>query len=317
MKLEELREAYFEGKIEKRVYWQIVRENFTHVLPQLQDLITKNVEVDSIEITDGGCILKKRGGVSLYFDFQQALCRAEAELLMDGDPEKEDMRFINDYLSSYEDSSMLDIGANVGIFSLDIYKKHELKHYLFEPVPNTFQWLLKNAELNNVDQERYLPFNIGMSDKKADLVFYVPASNEAASLVANEDSFYRKKASSDGEYTGSIEIDEVLCMVDTVDSFIEEHNIQNVSFIKIDVEGNELNVLRGAKKTLLECKPLVYCELLRKHAKRFGYHPNDAIDYMNDLGYSCNIINNGSLKRINTIDEKTIETNFIFVADRI
>lgn len=291
-----------------------MRENYTHILPQLQRLVKDNDEVESVELRKDGIILNNARGVRLYFDFRQAVCRAEAELLMNGNPEKNDMLFINKYLSKHEDGCVLDIGANVGIFSLDFYQYHDrLKYYLFEPIPNTFQWLLKNAKLNQVDDERYLPFNIGMSDKKGSFDFYVPASNEAASLVANEDEFYRKKATVDGDYTGNLEIDKVRCTVDTVDDFVIEHGIQNITFIKIDVEGNELNVLHGAEKTIKENKILVYCELMRKHAKRFGYHPNDVIKYMAELGYECKTIRNGELIVIDEITDETIETNFFFI----
>ena len=314
MRLSDLRQNFYEGKIEKKLYWTIVRENYTHILPQLQKIVEANKEVQSVEIRKDGVVLKKFSGVLLYFDFSQAMCRAETELMNEGDPEKDDMKYINEYLCSHENSSILDIGANAGIFSLDFYQNHKnLTYYLFEPVPYTFKWLLKNAEINQVDKDRYLPFNIGLSNEKGSFDFYVPASNEAASLVANEDAFFRKKATEDGEYTGDIEIDKVLCKVEKLDEFAEEHNISDISFIKIDVEGNELNVLKGATSTLVKYKPLVYCELLRKHAKRFGYHPNDVIRYMSELGYKCNVIRNGEMVNVDTINEETVETNFFFM----
>ncbi len=314
MRLSDLRQNFYEGKIEKKLYWTIVRENYTHILPQLQKIVEANKEVQSVEIRKDGVVLKKSSGVLLYFDFSQAMCRAETELMNEGDPEKDDMKYINEYLCSHENSSILDIGANAGIFSLDFYQNHKnLTYYLFEPVPYTFKWLLKNAKINQVDKDRYLPFNIGLSNEKGSFDFYVPASNEAASLVANEDAFFRKKATEDGEYTGDIEIDKVLCKVEKLDEFAEEHNISDISFIKIDVEGNELNVLKGATSTLVKYKPLVYCELLRKHAKRFGYHPNDVIRYMSELGYKCNLILNGEMVNVDTITEETVETNFFFM----
>ena len=59
-------------------------------------------------------------------------------------------------------------------------------------------------------------------------------------------------------------------------------------------------------------KPLLYCELLRKHAKRFGYHPNDVIDYMKSFGYKCFTFREHKLIEINEINDKTEELNFIF-----
>lgn len=313
MKLNELRNIFFGGGIAKRLYWQLAREGYTHVLPQIQEVITENNEVDSITLSQDGIILKRADGVLLYFDFQQAICRAEIDLLMEGDPEKYDMAYIDQCLSEHQHGCMLDIGANVGIFSLNFYQKHnKLKYYLFEPVPTTFKWLLKNADINHVDTDRYLPFNIGMSDKKGSFIFYVPSSNEAASLVANEDEFYRKKTTEYGDYTGDNKIDEIVCSVETVDDFVLGHNIRDIRFIKIDVEGNELSVLHGAKNTLCENKPLVYCELLRMHAKRFGYHPNKVINFMAELGFRCRTIRQGKLIELMEITDQTVETNFFF-----
>lgn len=99
MKLEELRNCYFEGIIDKRLYWQIVRENYTHILPEIQKIVSQNKEIESVSIQKDGIVLKKSSGVSVYFDFSQAMSRAEADMLIDGDPEKEDMRYIGRYLS--------------------------------------------------------------------------------------------------------------------------------------------------------------------------------------------------------------------------
>ena len=314
IKLSELREQYLKGNITKKLYWQLVRENYTFVLPQIREVLCDNPEVEEILIRKEGVIIKKKSGVLNYLDFTQSISRGEADLILEGDPEKDDIEFILSYLNKFNTSnSVLDCGANAGIFSLELIgSKDNSKFYLFEPIPNTFKWLKMNASLNNVDENRFSPFNIGLSDKEGQFDFYVPASNEAASLVENDDSFYRKKANELGTYTGDNTIDKVVCVVDTIDNVVNENQIDNISFIKIDVEGNEKFVLLGARETLKTFKPLVYCELLRKHSLRFGYHPNEVIEYMKDLGYSCFTIKNGNRNIVSSIDDDTLETNFFF-----
>ena len=140
----------------------------------------------------------------------------------------------------------------------------------------------------------------------------MPASNEAASLVENTDEFYRKKADENGRYTGDTEIATVICNVSKVDDFVSENDVSHIDIIKIDVEGNEKYVLEGARETLLRDKPLVYCELLRKHAARFGYHPNDVISFMKELGFFCYTIVDGKRNVVTEITEDTKETNFFF-----
>ena len=121
MTLNELREKYYKGLIEKKLYWQLSRENYLWILPQLQTVIANNPEVDSVILQKDGVIIKKKSGMSFYFDFTQSICRAEADILLEGDPEKEDMEFIDGFISGKTDGVVFDIGANAGIFSLEYY----------------------------------------------------------------------------------------------------------------------------------------------------------------------------------------------------
>ena len=299
--------------MDKRVYWQLMRENYSCHLAEIQEVIADNEECTRLTIDKEGCILERKDGVKLYFDFTQAICRAEADLYMLGDPEKEDIRLVDSFLSGQNGHTVFDIGANVGLYSLVLYQNHSgLDYYLFEPVPQTFDWLRKTEKLNGVDSKHYKAFNLGMSDREGKIDFFVPATSEAASMVPNEDAFYRKKSNYMGKYTGDVEIDRIQCNVTTVDAWVDRNAIRDLAFMKIDVEGNELAVLKGAHKTLVDFEPLVYAELLRKHTKRFGYHPNDVINYMQSLGYDCATVRGGKIEGITSIDEETVETNFFF-----
>ena len=111
-------------------------------------------------------------------------------------------------------------------------------------------------------------------------------------------------------------MEKVACQLTTLDSFVKENGIDKIDFIKIDVEGNEKFVLEGGKETLEKYRPLVYTELLRKHAKRFGYHPNDVIDFMKRFDYACFAIREGSLTEVDRIEETTEETNFFFLCEK-
>ena len=108
-------------------------------------------------------------------------------------------------------------------------------------------------------------------------------------------------------------MEKIACQVSTLDDFTIQQGIQKVDFIKIDVEGNEHNVLLGGADVLSKCKPIVYAEMLRKHAARFGYHPNDTIAYMKSLGYGCFVLREGKLAQFDFMDDNTLETNFFFV----
>ena len=313
MKTLEYKRSWEKGEIDKKTYWTGMREDCTSVLPQLQKLLMESEDCDSISITRDACILEKKNGLRVFFDFSQTICRAEADLIMGRDAEKEDMDYVIRYLQEHDGSVMLDIGANVGLFSLEICQtEKDLTCHVFEPIPRTFEMLKKTAELNGADPSWYHVYNIGMSDETGTVDFYLPAASEAASLQPVNDEFYLRESDENGEYTGKNSMQRVECLVDTVDHFVNENHINRISFVKIDVEGNEKAVLTGAQETLKKYRPLVYCELLRKHAKRFGYHPNDVIALMKALGYECRTIIGKEMTDVKEISENTEETNFFF-----
>ncbi len=313
MDMLDLKSNWKKGSIEKKVYWTLMRDHFTNVIPQMQKILSDNKDCESITITGTNAILQKRNGTKLLFDFSQTICRAEADLIMGEDPEKADMDYVIQYLQNHSCKNVLDIGANVGIFSLELYYSNSnLTYHVFEPLPGTYEKLKESAELNQADPERYKTYNLGMSDVAGEFDFYLPAASEAASLRPINDDFYLRDSNDMGIYTGRERMEKVSCKVETVDEFVQSHSISEIGFIKIDVEGNEMFVLKGAKETLKEQQPLVYCELLRKHAKRFGYHPNDVIQYMKELNYRCFTMRGGDLAGVSEINEDTEETNFFF-----
>ena len=54
--------------------------------------------------------------------------------------------------------------------------------------------------------------------------------------------------------------------------------------------------------------------MLRKWSAKFGYHPNDIINFMKEIGYQCyTITDNYKLRKIEEVTEKTVETNYFFL----
>ena len=305
MKMVELENAYSKNRIEKKLYWSLMREK-TAILKEIQDLIEIHNVVKKIEIENTGIILERTDGIKIYFDFNQTICRAEIILYLAGNPEDSDINFISEILPI--NAVIFDIGANIGLISMMLQKRHQdAKFYAFEPVLPTFEKMKKNIELNNVSPDICL-FNIGFSDKCEDIEFYLPGTDEAASIQPINDSFYLKK---------SLEtMQKVLCTVKKIDTFIKKNKLEKLDFIKIDTEGNEKFVLEGAKETLLRLKPIIYSELLRKHCARFHYSPNEVINFMSELDYSCFILENKKLIKFIKMDEDTLATNFFFLHNK-
>jgi len=65
---------------------------------------------------------------------------------------------------------------------------------------------------------------------------------------------------------------------------LDSYKFKNVDIIKIDVEGYELEVLKGSKKTIKKHQPVIQVELRQTHTQRYNYGPNDLVDFVMNLG---------------------------------
>ena len=159
---------------------------------------------------------------------------------------------------------VLDIGANIGYYSLIFAKLvgDSGKVFSFEPESENFKILKKNIEVNgynNVILEQKIVSN---ADGKSTL--YV-------SEKAGSHRIYKPD-----NYVESLEIESI-----SMDSYIEKNNIKKINFIKIDVEGAELNVLQGIQKILDSNKHIIlFTEFSPNQIKSCGLKPVDMINFL-------------------------------------
>lgn len=195
-------------------------------------------------------------------------------------------------------STIFDIGANIGYYTLRLAKLNPSAHiHAFEPLPESFDYLSRNLVINQ-DQKNVKLLNFGLSDKPGQIEFFIAEGNGTnASIlnVAEEDSARR-----------------ISGLVTTFDDYCESTG-SAPDLIKCDVEGAELLVFKGGIKTLTKQKPVILTELLRKWSKPFGYHPNDVLSFFKNMGYLCLAINQDKLHPVDEVTEETAETNYLFV----
>ncbi|UZD43051.1 FkbM family methyltransferase [Selenomonas sputigena] len=307
MRLEKLYDLYEEGKMPKRLYWELARERLVPLL-EVQRIVKKNPYCRSIEIREDGIVLKTQD-IAIFFDMTQNICRAETILI---GTEGEEIDFMSRFIPA--GATIFDIGANVGRVSLGLAKAHEDSMiYAFEPVEETFHGLEKNLRLNG-EAEHVKACHMGFYSECGNLKFFVPAANEAASLRPITDTYYFKEGDQ-GQGERKERMEEIVCPVDTLDNFVETNGITRLDFIKCDTEGAEKMVFSGGTHVFLELRPVVYTEMLRKHAARFDYHPNEIIEMFEGWGYSCYTSVNERLIPFKKMDEATKETNFFFLHD--
>ncbi|MEM3630909.1 MAG: FkbM family methyltransferase [Nitrososphaerota archaeon] len=140
---------------------------------------------------------------------------------------------------------VIDVGANVGVFSIYTTIIGAKKVYAFEPVPETYNILKKNIKLNNLEN-LIIPINKGLGEKDENKIIYFNSSGDIGATLNFSKLKYLKEKEN-----------KINVLVTTLDKFIKQNKIPRVDFIKMDVEGYEENVLLGAKETIKKWKPIL------------------------------------------------------------
>lgn len=217
-----------------------------------------------------------------------------------GSYESEEIQIVKMIVGELGGSSVrfLDIGANGGFYSI------ALAHYFpgirglaFEPIPTTFSMLEENLVLNQVSGVRAL--NIGLSNQSGEIRFYTyPSQSGSSSMTKN---------------IGDAEAVEVRCPVMRMDECAAVQEMEKIDFIKCDVEGAEFLVFQGGMDLLTNHKPAIFTEMLRKWSAQYNYHPNEIIELFSRMNYQCFTIVADGLNKFDSMDENTLETNFVFL----
>jgi len=220
---------------------------------------------------------------------------APPHILNFGDYEKDETQMIDRLVK--DGDVVFDIGANIGWYSLNLaISRRSTQLFAFEPIPKTYACLQKNIGINQI--RNVTAFNYGLADKPGEFPMYYYPEGSGNSSLSN--------------LTERDDIQTVMCKLRTLDDVVAELDTR-VNFIKCDVEGAELLVLRGGLETIKRDKPIIFAEILRKWSAKFGYKPNDIIDLLSAEGYEAFTIKGQDLASCPTIDDSTAETNFIFL----
>ncbi|MDR2528252.1 MAG: FkbM family methyltransferase [Synergistaceae bacterium] len=183
------------------------------------------------------------------------------------------VRFVYDRLREKENPVLLDVGANTGTMSLLGAFLPNLFSYAFEPVPSTFELLQRNVFLNGL-QSRARLYNMGLSDRKGESSVYLPSSGKDSGLAT--------LSSTPSRFQGSEKID---ISVMTLDDWMREANPASIDVLKIDTEGHELYVLRGARELLERFSPVIVLEYASCNTVQFGYAPEEIDKLLLNFGY--------------------------------
>ena len=227
--------------------------------------------------------------------------------------ERENIKFLQRVVRP--GSTAIDVGANCGVYALALSQcvGKSGKVWAFEPVSSTFGVLKREtAKAGNVRCEQ-----IALSKECRDnvpmmvpLVFGQIPEPALASLGEPIVHYYSPIGRWMDKYLSGKNgtLDRIMVTTRTLDSFCGQ--LQDVSFIKVDVEGYELDFLKGAKAVLSKFNPVVQFE---SHARDISAFES----YANDLGFKIGFLSQNN--KLQEVDDSVLSdsaaVNFYMVSD--
>ncbi len=158
--------------------------------------------------------------------------------------------------------------------------------YAFEPQPKLYAYLHHVQKLfgfGNITLE-----NQGLSDSSGEMELRIPVSASGTSPGATLNPIQ------------GIQFSGRIVEITTLDRYFFEAGIRPV-LLKIDVEGHELQVLKGGRQLLVECKPRILLECEQRHMGELG-SVEEVFLFLLDLGYSGYFIHRGKLRPLSEFD---------------
>ena len=216
-----------------------------------------------------------------------------------------------------ESDTIIDVGANIGLLGLTLSKKYKnIKIHAFEPMPDIFSVLKKNVQVST--NSNYKVYPVGISNKNKDLVFtYYP--NSPALSTSNPEIWNSNKLKFFSAVKGNLlnfrkkkwwinlipfylvpliakfltfNSVEIKRPVIRLGDFIKENNISNIKLLKIDCEGEEVNVLKG---------------LNEENFKNIDQIIMEVFDINNNINVAIEILKKNKFKQIKIEEEKGFE----------
>ncbi len=182
-------------------------------------------------------------------------------------------------------SICIDVGCHKGeILDLILKQSPNGQHYGFEPIPYLYENLKKKYSSKN----HILPF--ALADNEGSTTFQFVKNAPAYSGFKKRDYAINNP-----------DIEELEVQMKTLDSIIPIS--VKIDFIKIDVEGAELGVLKGSKRILSENKPIVIFEFGLGASNYYGTQPETIYDFIHSTGLKISLLdswlkNKPSLKKL-------------------
>jgi FkbM family methyltransferase len=223
----------------------------------------------------GSTVIDRLQNVQMEYDY---LTDIGSSLFFLREFEQAEIHFLIQKMSDKHQTTILDIGANIGWHSV-LWAKAlpNSKIFAFEPAPDTYALLRRNIDRNSLNQQIY-PISKAVSNEPGILPFFRSKDNAYSSLKDTK----RREI-----------LDQISVPVTTIDEFVETHQLTEISLIKIDVEGLETQVVQGGLTTLDKFAPDLFVEIYG--GQNSNPDPEATIQLISSLGYKSFVMKNAQI----------------------
>ena len=187
--------------------------------------------------------------------------------------EKAETRFIQNNVQT--DWTCIDIGANIGYFSLLLSQKANNGVVVaIEPIQANIEIIEKMIKKNDIK-------NISLE----------------ASAIDSDDGFREFAVMEDSAYSGFVATgrkdlkENITVKTISPDSFVSKYSLSRIDLIKIDVEGSEMAIFKSFKDLIVKMKPkFILSECNEANMKNYNFNVDDFLDLLNSYGYNPNFL---------------------------
>lgn len=223
----------------------------------------------------------------------------QAHLYLFGSYELPTVRFIRRHVKP--GMTVIDVGAQIGYLTLEMAtaQGNDVNVLSFEPEPRNLDRLHHNLQLNGVKNVKVL--DRAVSDIDGAIKLFMSKDNNAGTHSTISDAA-----------TVSTEYIEIPCT--RLDTYITEHSITNIGLIKVDVEGAELEVVRGAEQLLRTHHPTLILEMCSPFQNARGFSVPQFKSMLHEWGYTPHTINDDGTLTPTPLDVDHDMDNIVFLA---
>jgi FkbM family methyltransferase len=208
-------------------------------------------------------------------------------------------KLLHKFLEKHIKPSMVvfDIGANIGELTVHMAKLTGLygRIYAFEPAPTLLKRLWENITINRVDQiVRVHDVALSTENGKAMFSFAeIDMENQGMGSLVNTNNHVVSQ--------------ELMVKTIRMDDFVRHEALKRIDLIKVDIQGGEIDFIKGALHTLSELEPDIVIEVSPSDLACLGKKPEDLIRLLEDIGYKCYLFDSSGAFRTQ-VTSKTAET---------